>query len=168
MGIISNIYRISKNHIPSPNHPSLPSFPHTYLTVRRTPTILQLNIPLPLSLISHTLIPATASSSRIIEPLPHTMHSHTPINNLQECAHRQRQRKENIHAVTAPNTSGPDAHDDEVGRFEFVRGREPDFDESEEEAEGGEGDYYAEGCAVDRPVKQKKTSSANMILCSLL
>ena len=99
------------------------------------------------------------------------MHPHTAINNLQECADRQRQRQEDIHSVPATDASGPDAHDDEVDdreerfdnrgheeerRFEFVRGREPDFDEREEEAEGGEGDYYAEGCAVDRSVKQNK------------
>ena len=33
-------------------------------------------------------------------------------------------------------------------RFELVRGGEEDFNEDEEEAEGGEGDDYAEGCAI--------------------
>lgn len=96
------------------------------------------------------------------------MHPHSAINNLQEGAHRQRERQEDIQSIAAADTGGPDAHYNKVDyrdesfddcrheeerRFEFVRGRESDFDEGEEKAEGGEGDYYAEGCAVDRPIK---------------
>jgi hypothetical protein len=139
---------------------------HTHLAVHWHSTLLQLNIPLPLSLIRNTPMVHTSVHSTI-NLLPDPMHPHTPIHNLQQRRHRQRQRQENIQTVPTPDARGPDAHDDEVdhreqglenrgdeeeGRFELVHGGEDDFGEGKEEAEGGEGEDYAEGCAVDRAV----------------
>jgi hypothetical protein len=95
----NNIYHISNPSLPFPNHHhnSLThsiTLPHSM--VHRNSTLLQLNIPLPLSLVRNTPMLPTTVVRRTIEPLPHPMHPHTPINNLQQHRHRQRQRKENV------------------------------------------------------------------------
>ena len=154
MGIISNIYHVSNHLLPSPIHHRLS---RTHLAVHRHSTLLQLNIPLPLSFVRNIAMPMATTTivHRTINPLPDPMHPHTPIHNLQQRAHRQRQRQENIQAIPAAHARGANAHDDEVddgeqgfedggdeeeSRFEFVRGGEDDFGEGEEDAEGGEGE----------------------------
>jgi len=99
-----------------------------------------------------------------VNPLPNPMHPHSPIHNLQQRAHCQRQRQHDIQPIPTPHARGADAHDNEVDdreqrfehrgdeverRFEAVGSREDDLGDDQEDAEGGEGDYYAEGCAVD-------------------
>lgn len=43
-----------------------------------------------------------------------------------------------------------------------MHGREDDFGEGEEEAEGGEGEDQAEGCAVDRSVNRDLSANVNV------
>lgn len=103
-----------------------------------------------------------------VNPLPNPMHPHSPIHNLQQRGNRQRQRQHDIQPISAADARGADAHDNKVDdreqrfehrgdeverRFEAVGSREDDFRDDQEDAQGGEGDYYAEGCAVDCAVR---------------
>jgi hypothetical protein len=96
------------------------------------------------------------------------MHHNRSIHNLQNRAQRDQNRKDDIDRVSASNASRADSHDDKPrdtderfdasgnqveSRAELVGSCQADFDECEDEAEGCEGDYYAEDRADDGSVR---------------
>lgn len=168
MGIITktNIYHISSLFSSPPQH--IQPLPHTPSAVHRTPTLLQLHITSSLSLVRHTPMHVPTAIHSTVNPLPHPMHPHSPIHNLQQRSNRQRQRQHDVQPIPAADARGADAHDNKVddreegfehrgdeveGRFEAVGSREDDLGEDQDDAEGGEGDDDAEGCAVDCAVR---------------
>ena len=93
----------------------------------------------------------TVTIHSAVNALPHPMHPHSAIHNLQQRADRQRERQHDVQTVAAAHARGADAHDDEVDdgderlqhrgheverRLESVGRREDDLDDEEEDAEG--------------------------------
>jgi hypothetical protein len=137
---------------------------HTRSTVHRHSTSLQLNIARTLTLISNsTIFTSAAATAVVVIALANTVHQNRAINDLEQSAHSNRQRQDDVQRVAAAHARGADAHDDEPYddrgdemkcRLQLVRGCEADFDEDEKQADACEADYDAVTCAVGVSVEE--------------